>query len=64
MSEGEKMKSSRDQFEEWCTRGMNWVKNVAVERNDSGEYRLNTTQKKWEAWQASREAMLSHLNLS
>lgn len=51
------MKSSREQFEEWCTRGMNWVKNVAVERTDSGEYRLNTTQKKWEAWQASREAM-------
>lgn len=58
------MKSSRDQFEDWRTKDIGALKFVAIEQLENGNYRLQTTQSQWEAWQASRQSFLDNLHLS
>lgn len=50
------MNESRKQFEEWVTKDSLNKESVLAEFND-GRYSVRSTQKKWEGWQASRQAL-------
>lgn len=50
----------REQFEEWLKAV--WPKALTIKYN-SGDYRSETVQQSWVAWQASREAVVVELPL-
>lgn len=53
------MDESRKQFEEWIasTTNSDLHRGVMLDRRESGRYSHLATENKWEAWQASREAI-------
>ncbi|GAB5073014.1 hypothetical protein SedNR2807_32000 [Citrobacter sedlakii] len=53
------MDESRKQFESWIasTTNSDLHRGVMLDRRESGRYSHLSTENKWEAWQASREAI-------
>lgn len=53
--------SMRAEFEEWAIREY-WLAECALARKKSGEYRDSRAAFAWEAWQASRAALVVELH--
>lgn len=53
------MEESRKQFEKWIanTTNSDLHRGIMLDRRDCGSYRHLATENKWEAWQASRQAI-------